>query len=67
MSALDVLGGEHDLQLPARIGKADGLVSIFIDAVWFGVGSGGVHYLGQSHTKSWAGPWPVDSPAATRQ
>ena len=36
--------------LEGDLGKADGPVSVFIDTIWFGIGSGGVSYLGQNQT-----------------
>jgi hypothetical protein len=36
--------------LEGDIGKADGPASVFIDTIWFGLGSGGVTYLGQNQT-----------------
>jgi hypothetical protein len=38
--------------LEGSLAKAEGPVAIFIDTVWFGLGSGGFTYLGQSNTKS---------------
>jgi hypothetical protein len=49
--------------LEGDLGKSDGPVSIFIDTIWFGVGSGGVDYLGHTETKSWAPTWSTyDAP-----
>lgn len=42
--AVDVLEGS--------IARADGPVAMFIDTIWFGLGSGGFTYYGQSDTKS---------------
>jgi hypothetical protein len=36
--------------LEGDLGKSDGAAAIFIDTIWFGVGSGGVTYLGQNQT-----------------
>ncbi len=36
--------------LEGDLGKSDGPAAIFIDTIWFGVGSGGVSYLGQNQT-----------------
>ncbi len=36
--------------LEGSLGKADGPVSVFIDTIWFGVGSNGFSYYGQSQT-----------------
>ncbi len=36
--------------LEGSLGNVDGPASVFIDTIWFGVGSGGFHYLGQSQT-----------------
>jgi hypothetical protein len=36
--------------LEGSLGDADGPASIFIDTIWFGIGSGGVTYLGQNAT-----------------
>src|SRR5476649_1308404 len=38
------------------LGKADGPAAIFIDTIWFGVGSGGVTYLGQNQTSGGTTP-----------
>jgi hypothetical protein len=38
--------------LEGSIAKADGPVAMFIDTIWFGLGSGGFTYYGQSDTKS---------------
>jgi len=38
--------------LEGSLAKADGPVAMFIDTIWFGVGSGGFTYYGQSDTKS---------------
>lgn len=53
---VDVLEGE--------LGKADGPVSVFIDTIWFGVGGGGVHYLGSSRTTGGTSP-AIGSPDDT--
>ncbi len=36
--------------LEGSLANADGPASVFIDTIWFGVGSGGFNYLGQSQT-----------------
>jgi hypothetical protein len=36
--------------LEGNLGDADGPASVFIDTIWFGVGSGGFTYLGQNQT-----------------
>lgn len=36
--------------LEGDLGKVDGPVAVFIDTIWFGIGSGGVSYLGQNQT-----------------
>src|SRR6185295_9867920 len=36
--------------LEGSLGNADGPASVFIDTIWFGVGSGGFTYLGHSQT-----------------
>ena len=36
--------------LEGSLGKADGPASVFIDTIWFGVGSNGFSYYGQSQT-----------------
>ena len=36
--------------LEGDLGKSDGPAAIFIDTIWFGLGSGGVSYLGQNQT-----------------
>jgi hypothetical protein len=36
--------------LEGSLGDVDGPASVFIDTIWFGVGSGGFNYLGQSQT-----------------
>ena len=36
--------------LEGSLANADGPASVFIDTIWFGVGSGGFTYLGQSQT-----------------
>ena len=38
--------------LEGSIAKADGPVAMFIDTIWFGLGSNGFTYYGQSDTKS---------------
>jgi len=53
---VDVLEGE--------LGKADGPAAIFIDTVWFGLGGGGVHYLGSSRTTGGTTP-SIGSPDDT--
>lgn len=42
--------------LDGSLGSADGPASVFIDTIWFGVGSGGFHYLGQSQTTGGTDP-----------
>lgn len=42
--------------LEGSLGDADGPASVFIDTIWFGVGSGGFHYLGQSQTTGGTDP-----------
>ena len=42
--------------LEGDLGKSDGPAAIFIDTIWFGVGSGGVTYLGQNQTTSGTSP-----------
>lgn len=42
--------------LEGDLGKADGPVSVFIDTIWFGIGSGGVSYLGQNQTSGGTTP-----------
>jgi hypothetical protein len=42
--------------LEGSLGKADGPAAIFIDTIWFGVGSEGVHYLGTSQTTGGISP-----------
>ena len=42
--------------LEGSLGNADGPASVFIDTIWFGVGSGGFHYLGQSQTTGGTDP-----------
>lgn len=46
--------------LEGDLGNADGPASIFIDTIWFGLGSGGVSYLGQNQTTG--GTTPVVGP-----
>ncbi len=53
---VDVLDGD--------IGKGDGAVAVFIDTVWFGLGSGGVHYLGSSRSTGGTSP-AIGSPDDT--
>jgi hypothetical protein len=36
--------------LEGNLANVDGPASVFIDTIWFGVGSGGFHYLGQNQT-----------------
>lgn len=49
--------------LEGSLANADGPVALFIDTVWFGLGSGGFTYLGSSRTKS-ADTYPaVGSPS----
>ena len=47
--------------LEGDLGTADGPASIFIDTIWFGVGSGGVTYLGQNRTTGGTTPTIGDS------
>jgi hypothetical protein len=42
--------------LEGSLGDLDGPASVFIDTIWFGVGSGGVNYLGQSQTTGGTDP-----------
>ncbi len=42
--------------LEGSLGNVDGPASVFIDTVWFGVGSGGVSYLGQNQTTGGTDP-----------
>jgi hypothetical protein len=42
--------------LEGSLGDADGPASVFIDTIWFGVGSGGFNYLGQSQTTGGTSP-----------
>lgn len=42
--------------LEGSLGDVDGPASVFIDTIWFGVGSGGFHYLGQSQTTGGTDP-----------
>ncbi len=42
--------------LEGSLGKADGPAAVFIDTIWFGVGSEGVHYLGTSQTTGGISP-----------
>jgi hypothetical protein len=42
--------------LEGSLGNADGPASVFIDTIWFGVGSGGFNYLGQSQTTGGTDP-----------
>jgi len=42
--------------LEGSLGDADGPASIFIDTIWFGVGSGGFNYLGRSQTTGGTDP-----------
>ena len=42
--------------LEGSLGDADGPASVFIDTIWFGVGSGGFNYLGQNQTTSGTTP-----------
>jgi len=50
---VDVLEGD--------LGKADGPVSVFIDTIWFGIGSGGITYLGRNRTTGGTTPSVYDS------
>ena len=47
--------------LEGDLGTADGPASIFIDTIWFGIGSGGVTYLGQNRTTGGTTPTIGDS------
>lgn len=47
--------------LEGDLGKADGPVSVFIDTIWFGIGSGGVTYLGRNQTTGGTAPSVYDS------
>ena len=42
--------------LEGSLGNVDGPASVFIDTIWFGVGSGGFNYLGQSQTTGGTDP-----------
>ena len=42
--------------LEGDLGKSDGPAAIFIDTIWFGLGSGGVSYLGQNRTTAGTSP-----------
>jgi hypothetical protein len=42
--------------LEGSLGDADGPASVFIDTIWFGVGSGGFTYLGQNQTTDGTSP-----------
>ena len=42
--------------LEGSLGDVDGPASVFIDTIWFGVGSGGFNYLGQSQTTGGTDP-----------
>jgi hypothetical protein len=42
--------------LEGSLGDVDGPASVFIDTIWFGVGSGGFNYLGQSETTGGTDP-----------
>ena len=42
--------------LEGDLGKSDGPAAIFIDTIWFGVGSGGVTYLGRNQTTAGTSP-----------
>ena len=42
--------------LEGSLGDADGPASIFIDTIWFGIGSGGITYLGQNATTGGTSP-----------
>jgi len=42
--------------LEGSLGAADGPAALFIDTIWFGVGSTGVHYLGQNQTTGGTNP-----------
>lgn len=48
--------------LEGDLGKADGPVSVFIDTIWFGIGSGGVSYLGRSQTTGDTSPTVYNTP-----
>ncbi len=47
--------------LEGDLGKADGPVSVFIDTIWFGIGSGGISYLGRNRTTGGTAPSVYDS------
>jgi len=66
--------------LEGDLGKAEGPASLFIDTIWFGVGSGGLQYLGQNQTtggtdpalNTWDAPsqnsgWSNPAPGGYRQ
>jgi hypothetical protein len=42
--------------LEGNLGELDGPASLFIDTIWFGVGSGGFTYLGQNQTTGGTSP-----------
>jgi hypothetical protein len=42
--------------LEGSLGDLDGPASVFIDTIWFGVGSGGFTYLGQNQTTAGTSP-----------
>src|SRR5690242_17943734 len=50
--------------LEGDLGQAKGPAAVFIDTIWFGIGSGGVHYLGQNRTTGGTTP-SVSDPAST--
>lgn len=56
----ETLAFEVDV-LEGDLGKADGPISVFIDTIWFGIGSGGVTYLGRNQTTGGTTPSVYDS------
>jgi len=50
--------------LEGDLGQATGPAAVFIDTIWFGIGDGGVHYLGQNRTSGGTTP-SVSDPAGT--
>jgi hypothetical protein len=56
----ETLAFEVDV-LEGDLGKADGPVSVFIDTIWFGIGSGGISYLGRNRTTGGTTPSVYDS------
>jgi hypothetical protein len=50
--------------LEGDLGQAKGPAAVFIDTIWFGIGGGGIHYLGQNRTTGGTTP-SVSDPAGT--